>query len=157
MTGNPIVPGILLATLPSIPATGGSYVFNGAGGSQVGKFTATVNFPNPLLTWTNQSAAATVNRSQGLQITWSGGASGTYVGILGSSANASGASATYLCLAPVAAGQFTVPSYVLLSLPSGTGSTSVQSTTNPTLFSASGLDFGAAVGTVQVSVSSTYN
>jgi uncharacterized protein (TIGR03437 family) len=157
MTGNQFAPGVLFATLPAIPTTGGSYVFNGAGGAQVGKFTATVNFPNPLLTWTNQSTAATVNRSQGLQVTWSGGASGTYVGITGNSATASGASATYLCLAPAAAGQFTVPSYVLLSLPSGTGSTSVESTTNPTLFSASGLDLGSAVGIVLVSVSSTYN
>jgi hypothetical protein len=50
-----------------------------------------------------------------------------------------------------------VPSYMLLSLPSGTGSTSVSNTTNPTLFSASGIDFGGATGSVQVSVLSTYN
>ena len=132
-------------------------MFNGAGGAQVGKFTATVNFPNPLLTWTNQNTAATVNRSQGLQVTWSGGANGTYVGITGNSSTPSGASATYLCLAPLAAGQFTVPSYVLLSLPAGTGSTSVESTTTPTLFSASGLDLASAVGIVDVSVTSNYN
>ena len=157
LTGNQFAPGVLFATLPAIPATGGSYVFNGAGGAQVGKFTATVNFPNPLLTWTNQNTAATVNRSQGLQVTWSGGANGTYVGITGNSSTPSGASATYLCLAPLAAGQFTVPSYVLLSLPAGTGSTSVESTTTPTLFSASGLDLASAVGIVDVSVTSNYN
>ena len=37
------------------------------------------------------------------------------------------------------------------------GSTSVENSTNPTLFSASGLDFGGASGLVLISVSSTYN
>jgi uncharacterized protein (TIGR03437 family) len=158
LTAIPFVTGFVGATIPAIPATGGSYVFNGAGGAKVGQFTATVNFPNPLLTWTNQSAAATVTRSQGLQVTWSGGAGGTYVSIGGSAVNiGSGASATYVCLAPAAAGQFTVPSYVLLSLPTGTGSTSVSSITNPTLFSANGIDFGTAIGYITTAVTSNYN
>ncbi|MCU1336511.1 MAG: hypothetical protein JWO19_2092 [Bryobacterales bacterium] len=158
LTTNPIVPGIAFATLSAIPSTGGSYVFNGSGGAQVGKFTATVNFANPLLTWTNQSAATTVTRSQGLQVTWSGGAGGTYVTIFGTSFNVSSStSGTYICLAPAAAGQFTVPSYVLLSLPSGTGTASVANSTIPTPFSVSGVDFANATGSISVSVSSTYN
>jgi hypothetical protein len=58
------------------PSTGGAYVFNGTAGSQVGAFSATVTFPNPLLVWTNQSAAGTVGRTQGFTATWTGGAPG---------------------------------------------------------------------------------
>ncbi len=148
--------GFYLGTLSSIPSTGGAFVFNGAGGATVGKFTATVNFPNPLLNWTNQSAAATVTRSQGLLVTWTGGAAGTYVIISGTSVSGT-ASGSYTCIAPVAALQFTVPSYVLLSLPAGTGTTSVQNSTNFTSFTATGLDFGGALGSVGISVNSTHN
>ncbi len=151
--------GEYLAQLPSgtIPTSGGSFTFNGSGGTQVGSFTATVNFPNPLLSWTNQSAAATVTRSSGLQVTWSGGASGSYVLIEGSSsAAASGVNGSYTCISPQAAGQFTVPSYILLGLPTGTGTTLVENSTSITSFSANGLDHGTALGAVAVQVNSTY-
>jgi len=46
------LPGFYSGTLASIPSTGGAFVFNGTAGSQVGAFTATVTFPNPLLAWT---------------------------------------------------------------------------------------------------------
>ena len=114
--------GIYTANLASIPATGGAFVFHATGGTGVGAFTATVNFPNPILTWTNQGTAATVVRSQGLLVTWDGGAPGSYVIILGSAIDTNaGVSGSYYCLAPAEAKQFTVPSYVLLSLPAGTG------------------------------------
>lgn len=68
------------AALPtgSIPASGGTFVFTGTGG-QVGPFSVTVTLSPPLMTWTNSSAAATVTRSQGLQINWSGGQPSSYV------------------------------------------------------------------------------
>jgi uncharacterized protein (TIGR03437 family) len=158
-----LVPGVYEAVLPSgaIPTSGGSFTFNGTQGTQVGSFTATVNFPNPLLTWTNQSAAATVTRSSGLQVTWTGGASGGTLGSIvvidGSSSSAtSGVFGSYTCIAPVSAGQFTVPAYILLGLPAGTGTTLVENSTNYTSFTASGLDRGAALGAVAVSVKTTY-
>ena len=161
LTGIPSFPGIYSATLSSIPSTGGAFVFHGSGGSQVGSFNATVNFPNPLLTWTNQGVAATVNRSQGLLVTWDGGAPGTYVNIFGNSIDVTGGvSGSYTCIAPVEAKQFTVPSYVLLTLPvssGGASSTSVQNYTTPSQFSASGLDYAGALGIVQISVTSNYN
>ena len=160
LTGNALFPGLYSATIGAIPASGGSFVFNGAGGADVGSFTATVNFAGPVFTWTNQNAAATVTRSGGLTVTWSGGVPGTYVTISGSSA-ATGAngtvSGTYTCIAPQSAGSFTVPSYVLLSLPAGTGSTAVMDSTIPAFFSASGIDYGVAIGQVQIAVSSNYN
>ena len=121
--------GAYFASIPAIPTTGGAYVFNAAAGAQVGAFTATVNFPNPILTWTNQSAAATISRSGGLPVTWTGGSPGSYVIISGGSASG-GATGAYTCIAPQSALTFTVPSYVLLGLPAGTGSTTVTNSTN---------------------------
>ncbi|MCU1338489.1 MAG: repeat containing protein, partial [Bryobacterales bacterium] len=156
MTGIHKLPGFYTGTLATIPSTGGAFVFNGTAGTQVGAFTATVTFPNPLLAWTNQSAAATVGRSQGLTVSWTGGAPGTYVVITGSSVSGT-ASGSYACYAPQSAGSFTVPSYVLLGLPSGTGSTTVQNSTSLGSFTATGLDFGLTLGTDSFMVNSTYN
>jgi uncharacterized protein (TIGR03437 family) len=157
LTSSPGFVGSYGATLSTIVP--GAYVFNGAGGTQVGKFSATVNFPNPLLSWTNQAAAANVSRSQGLLVTWSGGAPGSSVYIIGSSFLSSGSlSGTFICVAPVAAGQFTVPSYVLLSMPAAAGgSITVENMTNAAMFNASGIDFGTATGIVAFAVTSNYN
>jgi len=88
-------------------------------------------------------------------VTWTGGGSGTYVVIDGSSSG-SGNIANYSCIVPVSAGQFTVPSYILLGLPAGTGTTLVENSTSYTAFTATGLDYGAALGAVAVEVNSTY-
>jgi uncharacterized protein (TIGR03437 family) len=157
-----ILAGTYDAALPSnaIPSSGGAFTFTGAGGSgatAVGSFKATVNLPNPLLSWTNQSAAATINRAQGVQVTWTGGGSGTYVIITGQSSNsATGASGTFTCLANQSALSFTVPGYVTLTLPAGNGSMDVENTASYGTFTASGLDFGTAFGFTGTSVSSVY-
>jgi uncharacterized protein (TIGR03437 family) len=139
----------------TISSSGGSFTFKGSGGSQVGAFTATVNFPTPLLNWTNQSAAASISRTQGLLVTWSGGGPGTVV-IIGGTSNSGGVSGSYTCIAPVEAGQFTVPSYILLGLPAGTGTTLVENTNALSSFSAPGIDFGAALGAIAFSGPSSY-
>ena len=54
------VAGAYYATIPAIPSTGGVYVFNATSGPQVGAFNTTVTFPNPILSWTNQGAAASI-------------------------------------------------------------------------------------------------
>jgi uncharacterized protein (TIGR03437 family) len=147
------------AMLPTgfLPASGGTFTFQGTGAAGgVGPFTATVTFPNPVLTWTNQAAAATVTRSAGLPITWAGGASGTDVYMSGGSSSGSNYGYFY-CIAPVAAGQFTVPNYVLNALPAGMGSVTVQNETNYTSFSATGLNIGFASGFVSYDVNSTFN
>ena len=156
LSGIPQFPGFYTATIASIPSTGGAYVFTGTAGSQVGAFSATVTFPNPLLVWTNQSAAGNVGRTQGFTATWTGGAPGSYVIISGSSASGS-VSGSYTCYAPQSAGTFTVPSYVLLALPAGSGTTTVQNSTSLGSFSASGLDFGGTLGNVAFTVNSTFN
>ncbi len=159
LSSIPQLAGYYSATLASVPANGGAYVFNGSGASgsdTVGPFSTTVNFPNPLLTWSNQSAAATVGRGQGLVVNWNGGTPGSLVIISGSSAGGT-VTGSYTCIAPQSALTFTVPSYILLGLPAGTGTTSVTNSTNFTTFTATGLDFGGALGLVSFQANSNYN
>jgi uncharacterized protein (TIGR03437 family) len=145
----------------AIPSTGGTFIFTGSGGADVGSFTSTITLSNPLLTWINQSAAATVDRTQGLMVTWSGGNPGTYLFITGTSSAPptggalQGALAGFTCLAAVNDGQFVVPSYILSALPAGKGGIEVQNDVYGTL-SASGLDIGVAVGVISVTAKSTY-
>ena len=102
-------------TLPAgfIPSAGGSFVFTGTGGADVGPFTASVSYSNPMI-WTNINAISSVSRSQGVTVTWSGGdptvlsrlpeprvTPNPFERVLG---------AGFTCYAQVSAGQFTVPS-----------------------------------------------
>jgi hypothetical protein len=147
------------AQLPAsaISSTGGTFVFNGAGGKNVGSFTATVNLPNPLLTWTNQSAAATINRGQGVQVNWEGGGDGSIVYISGASVSTiNAASGSFTCLVPQSSLGFLVPSYVTGTLPAGMGSLTVENITSYTTFTAPGLDYGFGFGFTGIFVNSTY-
>ena len=155
----PRLAGLYEAQLASgfLTNSGGMFLFKGTGGANVGAFNASVVFPTPLLTWTNQAAAATVTRSAGLPVTWSSGAAGTFVIIGGSSVAAGGAYGSFTCISPVAPGQFAVPPYVLAALPAGTGNVTVSNETNYTPFSASGIDLGLALGLVSYSSNSTFN
>jgi hypothetical protein len=134
--------------------TPGDYtVDNGNGSPQVGQFKAAITLPPPL-TWTNKDGLNSQDRTQSLSVTWSGGITDKeFVMIVGLSANQ--ATAGFLCTAQVSAGQFTVPAWVLSSLPaSGTFTQGNQTFptgllgvgtapfTNVGRFSASGLDFG---------------
>jgi len=139
----------------AIPSTGGTFTFTGTGGADVGPFTSTVTMANPLFNWTNQSAAATVDRSQGLLFTWTGGLAGTYVIISGTSTS-SAVTGGFSCRVPVEAGQFTVPSYILMGLPAGNGGTSIQQQDTVSTFSATGLDTAGVTGVVEFSVTTTY-
>ena len=158
----PQVVGEYVAQLPAgaIPSSGGTFAFSGTGGSganSIGPFNTSVNFPNPLLSWTNQSAAASVTRTSGLTFQWTGGAAGSYVIMTGSSSStSSGVSGSYTCIAPLSAGQFTVPSYVLLALPAGTGNSIVENANAYTTFTANNLDFGISIGFVVTSVNTTW-
>ena len=139
-------------------AAGGTYTFKGTGGANVGPFSASVTFPNPLLSWNNTASFAAVTRGSGATYTWSGGPSGSYVIMEGgSTSTTTGAFANYACIAPVAAGSFTVPSYVLSALPPGTGSSTLVNTSSYQSFTASGLNSGEVLGFVVVSVNTTYN
>lgn len=120
----------------------------------MGPFTSTVTFSNPLLTWTNKSAAATVDRTQGLPFTWTGGSPGTYVILSGSSA-ASGVTVGYSCRIAAEAGQFTLPFYILLGIPAGSGGTVIQHQVVST-FSAAGVGTAGVTAVIEYTVPSTY-
>jgi uncharacterized protein (TIGR03437 family) len=147
----------------AIPSSGGTFTFTGSGGAVLGPFTAAVTFTNPIFNWTNQSASAIVNRAQGLTVTWTGGNPGTIVYIGGgftvtpSSASSPGLSVGYGCRSAVEAGQFTVPSYILLGFPAGSGGTTVNQQVELT-FSATGLSPAAALltGQIEFSMPTTY-
>jgi uncharacterized protein (TIGR03437 family) len=154
------IKGAFFANLPAgSVAAGGAFTFKGSGGADVGSFTSTITLANPVLTWTNQTAAATIDRTQGLTVTWTGGNPGSFVFITGDSstttATSLGVIGGYTCLAKVEDGQFTVPSYILLSLPPGNGGTEVQNYITSSL-SATGLDMAMAIADITFSEASVY-
>jgi uncharacterized protein (TIGR03437 family) len=137
------------------PASGGTFTFQGTGGPDVGPFTVAVSDNNPLV-WTNQSAIAAVNRSQGVTVMWTGGIPGTYVQISGGS-TAIAVSATFLCVAPVGDGQFTVPAYVLEAMPAASGGINLINQSAPQAFQATGVTQTYAVAETESSISVPYN
>jgi hypothetical protein len=141
-----------------IPASGGAFTYdNGSGGADVLHFNATTNFPANF-TWTNPSASSVVaiDRTQGVTVTWSGGAPGVTVTINGS-ASANGITGSFTCQAPLSAGTFTVPPPATLALPAGAGTLSLTVNTNPTIFSATGLDAGYLLDSAAITENVRYN
>jgi uncharacterized protein (TIGR03437 family) len=143
----------------------GSYTLSGAGGKDVGSFNATITLGTPLTV--TGGLPATVTRSAGLPLAWTGGNSGDLVEIIGYSGSTTGTGATaitnateFVCLTTAGAGGFTVSPTILNQLPAassgGTGSTflEVYSGPNPTTFSApltaggsiNNATFGAFIG-----------
>jgi hypothetical protein len=96
----------------------------------------------------NRFLVSDVQRSQGVTVNWSGAGSSTMVEIRGISVpNSPGAGGVaFFCIEKAAAGQFTIPSYVLLSLPesSSTDTTLGLSVgvTNVARFTSPGVDVG---------------
>jgi uncharacterized protein (TIGR03437 family) len=154
-----IATGSYQAMLPAnaITSSGGAFTFNGGGGSGVGSFKTTVSLPNPILNWTNQTEGATINRSQGIQIDWTGGGAGSYLIITGGSTDdATGASGSFTCVANQSDLSFLVPAYVTGALPAGPGTLDVENATGFGIFSARGLDIGLSFGFTGVTIESVY-
>jgi uncharacterized protein (TIGR03437 family) len=136
----------------------GTFTISGAGGPDVGGFTALLTVPSPL-NWTNRDAIANVTRSAGQVITWSGGDANTTVLIGGTSTTGNASDSVggaFQCTARATDGTFTVPAQVLLALPASAQVAGVEvsalyvaANTAPVTFTASGLDYGVAVGVVE--------
>ncbi len=147
-------------TAGAIPQSGGTFTFGGLGGADVGTFTSRLTFTNPLFSWTNRAAAASIDRAQGFTATWTGGNPNSWVlitGFIGTPAtptNTAGEVA-FVCWAPVSDGKFTVPPYILSALPSGSGSTQLQNDTYLP-FSASGIDIGLTLGEIGIASATTF-
>ena len=117
----------------------GSYTITAPGGRDIGAFTATTEVPATPFVWTNPPAAASAfDRSQDFTVTWTGGIPDTQVTVIGQSGTMN-----FLCAAPVSDGQFTIPSWVFLSLPASTGvipGSLVLQNGSVVTYTASGLD-----------------
>jgi hypothetical protein len=94
----------------------GSYNVSSLASSDVGFFSASGTLPQPL-TWTNRDQIVTVDRTQPINISWSGG-SGAQVAIIGFGVDLPTDSTTVFgCFAPPGATSFTVPAIVLSNVP----------------------------------------
>jgi hypothetical protein len=136
----------------------GTYTISGEGGPDVGAFSGSLNVA-PELLWTNRASLSVVDRSQPLQVTWSGGEPSTLVFIQGTSfvvdidTGEEVTGASFTCVANNTAGQFTVPASVLGQLPASSridaggfsfvmrGSLAIASTGTGVRMFASGVDY----------------
>lgn len=145
-------------TLPAgfIPNGGGTFLFNnGSGSNAVGPFTTPSLFVSQPLSWTNRNAISSVNRTQGLTVTWSGGANGTFVLVRGSAVAGTDVVA-FSCAVPVTAGKFTIPPSILLAMPPVNGDLVLSNITLPVLFSAPGLDLGTVFAEIGATIPVSY-
>jgi uncharacterized protein (TIGR03437 family) len=99
---------------PNLPA--GTYTISGTGGHDVNAFSATLNVGVSVL-WTNKSAISTVDRGQPLTVTWSGGPEGGYVMLGGYVDSDTVGLVGFVCTEAASAGSFTIPSFMLATLP----------------------------------------
>jgi uncharacterized protein (TIGR03437 family) len=157
---TPGVTGSYYAKLTSALQGGSAYTFTGTGGKDVGSFTVTITFPTPLV-WGNIDSITDVTESQGQLVTWTGGATGTYVIIGGTSSTNPPlpelpVNMTFACWVPVSDLQFTIPSYVLLSMPTGKGTLGMTNSATPVAFTATGLDNGVAMAGDTIDINVTY-
>jgi uncharacterized protein (TIGR03437 family) len=145
-----------LAQLPlgSVTGSPGTYTFTAAGGKDVGAFTVALNVPAPF-SLTNTSALASVTRSQGATVTWTGGFANGDVMVKGVAASSNG-NIHFYCDAPSSAGQLTIPASILLALPAGDGNLQIMNATAPQTVSASGVDLGLATGVASFEVPTTF-
>ena len=146
------IPGIV-PVAPDYLDPGNYTVDNGSGGAQVGAFSAKLTIPTAGLTWTNQDTLNNIPRSQDLTVTWTGGTAGNVMGVLGSAADpTTGAGAGFQCLTQADAGTFTVPAWVLSTLPASAIDPAVGAPVGflllattlpqPVRFQATGIDIG---------------
>lgn len=112
--GGSITNGILPSSLFLDP---GSYTLKGFGGVDIGAFSTTFTIPQPVA-WPNRNQLTVINRTQPLNIAWTGGDSGQVIMIIGFGEDLpTNSSAAFACIAPAGATSFTVPPDVLSNLP----------------------------------------
>ncbi len=132
--------------------TAGQYSVSGAGGKDVGKFSANLTLASPL--FTPAALPTTVTRSSGVTVSWTGGASSDPVTVSG------GSSSTtdiwfFVCNTTAGAGGLTVPSQLTSQLPaSANGLLSVADSPLPVSFSAPLTAGGSIASTFSATVSS---
>jgi uncharacterized protein (TIGR03437 family) len=130
----------------------GTYTFTGSGGADVGAFMASIDYVNTFH-W-DQSSVPSIDRSQPLTITWTGGTAGALVSMNVISSAAPGPTgsvgAALFCAADATLGSFTLAVPLLSALPSSftdaagnpQGTLEVYETSAFAPFTAGGLDIG---------------
>jgi hypothetical protein len=101
----------------------GSYTFSAPGGANIGAFSVTVNVSGHP-TFTNTAALATIDRTQPLTVTWTGGVAGTFALIIGyADDNFTGlpvqipvSKTGFVCTQGAATGTLTIPPYILQAM-----------------------------------------
>jgi uncharacterized protein (TIGR03437 family) len=148
--------GSYIAQLPSgsMTSSPGTYTFTGSGGKDVGAFKVAITVQSPF-SLTNTGSLASITRSQGATVSWTGGFANGDVTVNGVGASPNG-SVNFYCHAPSSAGQLAIPSTTLLALPAGGGKLIVLNATAPQTISASGIDLGLATGVVSFEISTTF-
>jgi len=152
--GIPGLPG----GIPGLPGGGGSTSYlvagpystnNGSGGVDVGGFTSNLTIPGNF-TWSNEGSILDVTRANDLPITWTGADANGYVYVTGTSLDQNAKiGSSFYCLERGSVGRLTVPSAILLALPpsgliqgAATGTLAVGITSEPSRFTARGIDVG---------------
>jgi uncharacterized protein (TIGR03437 family) len=118
--------GVYASASSSTAPPSGTWSFsNGAGGSDVGPLSFTFPVPQQV-TWSQAAVySSPIDRTQPFTITWSGGDSNGYVDIQGY-AGVGTYNVSFECAAPTSAGQFTIPSSIMLAMPTGQGQVQVN-------------------------------
>jgi uncharacterized protein (TIGR03437 family) len=137
----------------------GSYTLAAAGGADVSKFQTNVTIPAPF-TWTNRDQINLIDRTQPLNIAWSGAAAGQSLAIIGAAVDVpTNSSDVFICVAPGGATSFTVPAAVLSTMPASRSNPNKSKAViylsnigagNATPLTVTGLD-AASVGAVYMS------
>ncbi len=96
---------------PNIPI--GTYTISGSGGKDVGAFSSTITIASHLAI-SNKASLTTIDRTQPLTVTWTGGTAGHYV-LLGGGATRP-PHAYFVCAEDGGKGTFTIPAYILSSI-----------------------------------------
>jgi uncharacterized protein (TIGR03437 family) len=133
----------------TISAPGGVFVAPALPGPGLGPFSQNITVPQPLI-WTNQGDISTVNRSAGLDVTWTGGDPNGTVQIT--------ADVGFICNVRTSDQHFMIPAFVLLSYPAtGTLAGLLElGTVSTTPFTASGISSGTMNSEVLIRKNVTY-
>jgi uncharacterized protein (TIGR03437 family) len=93
----------------------GTYQITGTGGADVPAFTASFTVATSLV-WSNRTAVSTIDRTQPLTVTWSGGPETGHV-LIGGWSRGTESAAAFACVEETRKGSFTIPAIMLMELP----------------------------------------
>ena len=144
--------------------SGGNYTLTAAGGSTIGAFNFPFSITPPVPTWPSSDQARLLNkvitRSGGVTLNWTGGSAGWYVIIHGAGAtdNTGAVNASFSCLVRSTDNTFTVPAYILESLPqTAYGEIDFEPTLPAASLTAPSLDLGILTFHYQTSIFPGWN